>query len=213
MHDLRPDAQERRVVSAESGRGLTGEVHDADRRIGVTQDPSLTFAPEVPARPVLDEDDGEPGELAADEHHEPLDTPRPHVHSVLSEGAEKRDGCEEGALVGGEHTPVHQEPAREAPEDPRAEPRGDDRDEDRGARAGPAEEAFRGGDGQAEEEDRAEGHEDPARHAPFRYSGPQRSSRRSTCLIPSAMTMPITPSVRSATIMSAAFSVPSEMMR
>src|SRR5439155_1661023 len=115
--------------------------HDAD--------PSLTLAPEVPERPVLDEDDGEPGELTPDEHHEPLDTPRPHVHPVLSEGAEERDEREEGALVGGEHTPLHQEPAREGPADPRAEPRGDDRDVDRVARAGSAEEACRGGEGQA----------------------------------------------------------------
>src|SRR3989442_12671595 len=88
----------------------------------------------------------------------------------------------------------------------------DHRDEDRGARAGPAEEGGGGGDDQAEDEDQAEGREDPARHAPVRYSGRQRRSRRSTCLIPSAITMPITPSVRRATIMSAAFSVPSDWM-
>src|SRR5258705_321744 len=46
----------------------------------------------------------------------------------------------------------------------------------------------------------------------FWYSGRQRSRRASTCLIPSAITMPITPSTRSATIMSAAFRVPRDWM-
>src|SRR5213594_2632384 len=161
----------------------------------------LTPAPDVPEGAVLDEDDGEPGELTAHEDRQSLDAPRPHVHPVLREGAEQRNGREQSAVVGGEHAPTHEEPAREAPEDPGAEPGGDDRNEDRGTRAGPAEEACGGGDRQAEEEDRSEGGKDRARHAPFRYSGRQRRNRRSTCLIPSAITMPITPSVRRATIM------------
>src|SRR5437870_7460614 len=183
---------------------VTSRVPGAPRR--------LAPAPEVPEGAVLDEDDSEPGELAAHEDRQPLEAPRPHVHSVMHEGAEQRDGREERAVVGHEHAPAHEEPAREAPEDPRAEPGGDHRDEDRGARAGPADEARGGGDDQAEDEDQAEGRKDPARHAPVRYSGRQRRSRRSTCLIPSAITMPITPSVRRATIMSAAFSVPSDWM-
>ena len=80
------------------------------------------------------------------------------------------------------------------------------------ARARRAEEAG-DADGQgASEEDQQQGEDGEAGHAPFRYSGRQRSRRISTCLIPSAMTMPMRPSVRSATIMSAALSVPSDWM-
>src|SRR5262249_11538646 len=69
----------------------------------------------------------------------------------------------------------------------------------------------RHGDGAAEEheEQRDDGE---ARHALVRYSGRQRSRRISTCLMPNAITTPMNPSVSSATIMSAAFSVPSDWM-
>jgi ATP-dependent DNA helicase DinG len=66
--------------------------------------------------------------------------------------------------------------------------------------------------GRAQEDERPQRDERPACHACFRYSGRQRSRRVSSCLMPSAITMPITPRATSATIMSAAFSVPSDWM-
>jgi len=175
-------------------------------------EPDLAQTPDVTERAVLEEDDGEPGELAAHEHRETLDPPRPHVGPVLDDGPDQRDRREQRAVVGREQAVANEEPAGETPEDPRAEPGGDDGDEDRSARAGPAEEARGGGGDHAEKQERRDGRERPAHHAPCRYSGRQRRSRRSTCLIPSAITMPITPSVRRATIMSAAFNVPSDWM-
>src|SRR5256712_4846818 len=115
-------------------------------------------------RAVLDQDHGEPGELAAHEHREPLDAPRPHVRPVMEQSAEQRDRREERAVVGGEHAVAQEEAAREAPEDPRAEPSGDDRNEDRGARTGPAEEARAGSAGDAATPERAEGPARPPRH-------------------------------------------------
>ncbi len=52
----------------------------------------------------------------------------------------------------------------------------------------------------------------PPRGQRFWYSGRQRSRRASTCLIPRAITIPITPSTKRATIMSAAFRVPRDWM-
>src|SRR5205085_7301012 len=76
----------------------------------------------------------------------------------------------------------------------------------------PAEEARGGDPEQAEHDEDAQGDERRLGHACFRYSGRQRSKRVSTCLMPSAMTMPIAPRATSATIMSAAFRVPSDWM-
>src|SRR5881628_60917 len=116
-------------------------------------------------RAVLDQDHGEPGELAAHEHRKALDAPRPHVRPVMEQSAEQRDRREERAVVGGEHAVAQEEAAREAPEDPRAEPSGDDRNEDRGARTGSAEETCGGSDGDAEKQERGDGRERPARQA------------------------------------------------
>src|SRR5205809_424535 len=125
----------------------------------------LPPVPDVAERAVLDQDHGEPGELAAHEHREALDAPRPHVRAVMEQSAEQRDRREERAVVGGEHAVAQEEAAREAPEDPRAEPSGDDRNEDRGARTGSAEEARGGSDGDAEKQERGDGRERPARQA------------------------------------------------
>src|SRR2546428_2630466 len=127
-------------------------------------------------RAVLDQDQGQPGELAAHEHREPLDAPRPHVRPVMEQSAEQRDRREERAVVGGEHAVAQEEATREAPEDPRAEPTGDDRNEDRGARTGSAEEARGGSDGDAEKQERAEGPQLPARQAADRSRPTRRLS-------------------------------------
>src|SRR2546428_7169977 len=95
-------------------------------------------------RAFLDQDQGQPGELAAHEHREPLDAPRPHVRPVMEQSAEQRDRREELAVLGGEHAVAQEQAAREAPEDPRADPSGNNLNEDRRAQTRSAEEARSG---------------------------------------------------------------------
>src|SRR2546425_39294 len=161
---------------------------------------------------VLEEDDDQPRELSPDEHERRLLPPGDHARAVVQESEDERDHAEERAVVTRHDSVVEEEAAGERPQDVGAEPLGDDRYQHGRARAGLAEEA-RNADGEgAAEEEQQERDDGEAGHALFRYSGRQRSRRGSTCLIPSAMTMPIRPRVSSATIMSAAFSVPSDWM-
>src|SRR6184192_1875255 len=182
------------------------------RRMNSSPLMSSRLSPNAAERAVLQEHDDEPEKLTADEHDETTLAAAGDGGAVLPDGAREREEPEERAGVRAEDAVAEQKPAGEAPEHPGAEPVGDDRDEDRRPGARPAGEPGERDGRDPEDQERTDAHERPARHVPFRYSGRQRSSRVSTCLIPSAITMPITPSATRATIMSAAFSVPSDWM-
>src|SRR5882762_4415749 len=182
------------------------------RRMNSSPLMSSRLSPNVPERAVLQEHDDEPEKLTADEHDETTLAAAGDGRPVLPDTTREREEPEERAGVRDEDAVAEQEPAGEAPEHPGAEPVGDDRDEDRGPGPRPTEEPGERDGRDPEDQERPEDREDPARHTLFRYSGRQRRSRVSICLMPSAITMPMTPSATRATIMSAAFSVPSDWM-
>src|SRR5947208_7719201 len=161
---------------------------------------------------VLQQDHAEPEELRGHEHGEPALAALVELRAVLPEAADDGDQGEQRAVVGLEQAVAGGEPAGEAPQHPRRQPAGQHGEHGGRAGAGAADQPRGAQREQAAHDDHAAGEPDPASHARPRYSGRQRSSRISSCLMASAMTMPMTPSEISATIMSAAFSVPSDWM-
>ncbi len=68
------------------------------RRVGTDL---YSAAPLVPEEAVLEEDDGEPGEVGADEDGEAPLVPGPHLRSVVADAADRGDEAEDGAVVRG----------------------------------------------------------------------------------------------------------------
>src|SRR5687768_6337297 len=161
---------------------------------------------------VLYDDDDEPDELRTHEDREPALAPVTYLRVVLPRPRHHRHRGEERAVVRGEQARAGGEAARQAPEHVGGEPAREHAHEHGAPRARLSAQTCPPDGGGAGHDEEGGERERPPGHARARYSGRQRSRRRSTCLMPSAMTMPIIPRVTSATIMSAAFSVPSDWM-